>query len=175
MKIILILLALEAKVLEFTPLGLKQTFWSFKEACKKMKYDSFIVDAVDLRQFNCMGHNMDASDFCQGQQNKNLPPLARGLVDKKKRQIICQWGTSAVLSVSCDKKHNRYCKNKDEGCRNLKRYYALGLESIRSVISKGEDTSILRCYYQAPLTSSQGLLETSGNSSTTPLYPGSTE
>ena len=73
----------------------------------------------------------------------------RALVNVQKKKVSCSRGYSAVLSVECDKKHGRYCRDKQAGCDELKKHFAYGLDTIRTIVKKKKNIRLLSCYYQA--------------------------
>ena len=143
---------LEAKVVKYIPSGLKQKSWSVEKACEIMGHKNpLMVDMLNIAWIDCMGNRVSAKKFCLKMMPKKDKKIffMRGLVDMKKKEMICYQGHSAVLSLECDKTHGRYCKDKKTGCDELKEHYAYGLDTIRSVVRKKKNVFLLNCYYQA--------------------------
>ena len=142
----------EAKIAKYIPSGLKQKSWDLKKACEVMGHKNpLLVDGLNLAWIDCMGHRVSARDFCLkvAWQDDKKRSFMRALVNMKKKTVGCSYGHSAVLSVKCDKKHRRYCKNKQTGCEDLKQYFAHGLDTIRAIVNKKKNIQMLNCYYQA--------------------------
>ncbi|MCY4523840.1 MAG: hypothetical protein OXB84_03785 [Halobacteriovoraceae bacterium] len=141
---------IEAKIIKYDPLGLKQKSWDFKKVCKSMGYKNpLLVEALNLAWLDCVGNRVSARDFCLKASTKaGATPFIRALVDKEKQKVICYSGHSAILSIACDRTHGRYCRDKNIGCDQLKKHFAHGLETIRSTLNKEKKVRQLNCYYQ---------------------------
>jgi hypothetical protein len=124
----------------------------FNEACQLMGHRQLLlVDAPNNYQLDCMGKIITALEFCS-KKYPNDKRLLRGYIDQKKKQVVCQSGNNAILAMSCDSKHDKYCRKPKESCRRLQKVFAHRLNlDHQSVIdaSKLRGDKRLNCYFSA--------------------------
>jgi len=90
-----------------------------------------LVDAPSLVHIDCMGTLIKAQDVCLKKKSEIDPPLLRAYINTKKREIVCQMGTSAVLSMGCEGREERKkCTNAKGYCQELQEMFAHQLEVV---------------------------------------------
>lgn len=146
------------EVLKHEISGLERKTYPFKEVCKSISENHVLLtQIVSTTKLDCMGKVVDTFDFC-AKKNKSLKNLIRGYTNKNLNEVICEFGKSVHLSLSCDKKHKVYCKEPEKSCKHLGGFFAKQLNfSHHSLVEKDID-NILNCYYVID-TSSKSALE----------------
>jgi len=136
-----------AEVLKYDITGYNRTFHTYKEVCTKLGHkELLLVDYVDALHLDCMGTKISVKDFClQENKGKNL---LRGFVNRRLKEVTCQYGSAAFVSIACDKRDKHFCTKPKEGCERLNKVYALSHKLIKySFIEKDVD-NVLNCMYQ---------------------------
>ena len=117
--------------------------FTFREMCETMGSKNLeMISANSLSEIDCMGKTFKSIDFCL----KKLPldkGLTRGIVDEKNKKIICETSTSVMLSISCDERDIKYCRDPKKGCEELKKIFAHSLELVHSSILEKK----INCYF----------------------------
>jgi len=141
-------LAADAKVMEFKVSKQIRKTSSFKEACEVMGYsDNLLVESKGMVALDCMGKIVKVNDFCAKKPQKGKAFL-RGFINKKEKKVICQYGNSANLSLSCEtRKTRKYCGAPAESCRKLKNYFAKDLEVTHHSRLFANEQETLNCYF----------------------------
>lgn len=147
--IFLVILSLPVfgKVLKYDITGYKRAYYSYKEVCTKLGLkELLLVDYVDALHLDCMGTKISVKDFCL-QENKGHN-LLRGYVNPRLKEVTCQYGSGAFVSIACDKRDKYLCAKPKEGCERLNKTYALSHKLVEySLIEKDVD-NVLNCMYQ---------------------------
>ena len=76
----------------------------------------------------------------------------RGYVDLKNKKVICQMGSNAVLAMTCDEKHRKFCRSPKRSCQRLQKIFAHRLILDHHSILKAplsEEAKRLNCYFSA--------------------------
>ena len=69
--------------------------------------------------------------------------LTRGIVDEKRKKVICETAPSVSLTLSCDARSMKYCIDHKRGCEELKKIYAAKLEVVHSSMLEKK----INCYF----------------------------
>lgn len=100
-------LSASANVLDFKVSKQFRVQGTFKEVCETMGYsDNLLIEAKGLVALDCMGRVVKINDFCLRKKEKKRVFL-RGYLNPKDSSVICQYGNSASLSLSCETKKNQ--------------------------------------------------------------------
>lgn len=137
----------KAEVLKFDITGYDRTLHTYKEVCRKMGHkELLLVEQIDALHLDCMGHKVNVTQFCS--KNKEKTNLLRGFVNAQLKEVTCQYGQSAFLSVACDKRDKHLCSSPRKGCQILNEIYALEHNLFEySFIEKDVD-DVLNCMFQ---------------------------
>lgn len=123
-----------------------------REVCLDMGISSpVLVEIKSALIVDCMGTEIDASDFCR-KKYKFRKDLLRGAIDQQDKKVLCQFGESAILSLECTKKYESLCTNEEQGCKTLKDIFAVSLQVIHQSVVESHDSKIISCYF-GPLDS----------------------
>lgn len=149
---ILFIFEAQAKIVRFDVSQANIKKFSFKDACQVMGHKNLIlVEANNNYQLDCMGRTISALDFCRTKYPEDNK-LLRGYVDQKKKEVVCQSGNSAILAMTCDSKHNKYCLSPEKSCERLRNIFAhrLNLDHQSVLPSTSEyKNRRLNCYFSA--------------------------
>ncbi len=141
-------LAVEAKVMEFKVSKQIRKSSTFKNACESMGFtNNLLIEAKGMVALDCMGRLVKVNDYCAKQKQEGKSFL-RGFIDKSEKKIICQYGNSANLSLSCEtKKTRKYCTSPEVSCKKLKNFFAHDLEVTHHSRLFENDRETLNCYF----------------------------
>ncbi len=137
------------EVLKYDITGYDRTLHTYKEVCEKMGHkELLLIEVTDALHLDCMGSKVSVKDFCLQNTLKDKGNLLRGFVNQKLQEVTCQYGSSAYVSIACDKRDKYLCQKPKESCERLANVYALSHELFEySFIEKDVD-DILNCVYQ---------------------------
>ncbi len=127
----------------------KRSYLTYLEACQKLGLkNNLLIDPIGVRALNCMGKKVEVSEACEKEKNGKLGPFIRGVIDVQNRQVICQYGKQAFLSISCEgHKNKKFCKRPKKSCLSLQKKFAGELNLAHfSRLFKGH-LETLNCYY----------------------------
>ena len=139
-----------AEVLKYDITGYKRTLHTYKDVCEKFGHkELLIIDVTNPIELDCMGYKVSIKDFCQKDE---LPPngvsLLRGYVNQRMSEVVCEYGKSAFLSLSCDKKTGHYCKTAETGCSRLNDIYAYNHQLFEASVVEKKGQKVLSCLYE---------------------------
>ena len=133
-----------AKILKDEKYITGQTEFSFQEVCKFLtKRESPIIEFSNISALNCMGEKKEISKFCDHKEAAN-PYFIRGIVDKKKRKVVCLSSKRVIIKYGCEGKADQYCKDAEIGCFLLKEKLAKRLKISHQSVT---DKKVLNCYF----------------------------
>ena len=137
-----------SKVMEFKVSKQIRKSSTFKEACEAMGFrDNLLVEAKGLVALNCMGRILKVSDYC-AKQVQTKKSFLRGFINKTEKKVICQYGNSANLTLSCEtKKTRKFCESPASSCRKLKNYFARDLDVTHHSRLFKNEAETLNCYF----------------------------
>ncbi|MCO4793163.1 MAG: hypothetical protein KC493_05605 [Bacteriovoracaceae bacterium] len=139
---------LNAKVMEFKVSKQIRTKDSFKSACESMGFrDNLLIEPKGLIGLDCMGRVVKVNDYCLKKKVKGKLFL-RGFLNAETKSVVCQFGNSANLTLSCEtKKTRKYCESPKVSCEKLKNYFAVDLNvTHHSRLFEGSK-EMLNCYF----------------------------
>ena len=141
-------LASQAKVMEFKVSKQIRKNSTYKEVCEGMGFsDNLLIEAKGMVALDCMGRIVKVNDFCAKHTQKGKSFL-RGFIDKDEKKIICQYGNSANLSLSCETKQTRkYCDSPENSCKKLQAFFAKDLEVTHHSRLFNNEKETLNCYF----------------------------
>jgi len=146
---LLLILTPQAEVLKYDITGYDRSLHSYKEVCEGLGHkELLLIEVVDALHLDCMGEKVSVKDFCLQNKDKAKGSLLRGYVNQKLNEVTCQYGSSAFVSIACDKRDKYLCAKPKLGCERLNKVYALSHELFEySFIEKDVD-NVLNCMYQ---------------------------
>ncbi len=116
-----------------------------------------LVDVINPIELDCMGKKVSIKDFCLKKVKKDK--FLRGYVNSKFKEVKCEMGDEAVLSLACNKEDRAFCKDPEKGCKKLLKAYAHSHTlNHYSYIEKDVD-EVLNCFYSHPDNLKQVKLE----------------
>ncbi len=135
------------EVLKYDITGYDRTLHSYKEVCEKLGHKELLmIDYVDALHLDCMGTKISVKDFClKDKQKKNL---LRGFVNPRLKEVTCQYGTAAFVSIACDKRDKHLCSKPKQGCEKLNEIYALSHKLFEYSFVEKDVDNVLNCMYQ---------------------------
>lgn len=140
-----------AAVLKLDVMSPTFTEYPFREVCEKMGSKNFeLIDVKSETEIDCMGKVYSASDFCES-KFPNDKSLTRGLIDAKKKVVKCEHSDSVILSVSCEKEDAKYCLDPEQGCKDLRKIYAVKLDIAHYALAEKKSANNINCYFAKPL------------------------
>lgn len=121
--------------------------FSYNETCEEMGVkEATLISEISMTKLECLNKTFELIDFCL----KKFPMdkrLTRGFLLKEKKQVICEFSDSVMMSLTCDSRDLKYCFNPKKGCEALRKIYANRLETAHfSMLEKN-----LNCYYSKPI------------------------
>ncbi len=128
--------------------------FSYSSVCKELGVSHpIIIEEKGPVVLDCMGSEVNVGEFCQ-KKFASDSRLLRGVISSKEKKVLCQFGSEAVLKVSCDQeKYKTFCNNSKQGCLQLKNLYAFNLELVHySLVEEVFNKKNISCYYQAKLS-----------------------
>jgi len=140
--------ASSARVMEFKVSKQARKSSTFKEACEAMGFrNNLLVESKGLVALDCMGRILKVNDYC-AKQVQTGKAFLRGFINKAEKKVVCQYGNSANLSLSCEtKKTRKYCESPVTSCRKLKNYFARDLEVTHHSRLFKDEAETLNCYF----------------------------
>lgn len=145
--VILFGFAVKAEVLKFDVTGFKRDIYTYQQVCQKMGHKNLIiVEPKNVMHMDCMGELVNIKDFCL-KENPSKHFL-RGYINEKMKEVVCTRGSSALLSIACDKRDKIYCKEPKSGCERLNKVYASAHELEYHTLIKKDVDDVLNCYYK---------------------------
>lgn len=145
-SLFILLLGLEttqARLLQNEVTGKETVTFSLKEACILLGHiDPLLVDPVGTDQLDCMGRNIKIADSCLKKREKGF--LKAYISDK---EVVCEYGTQVILSLSCDERDKHYCKDPQKSCEKLKDLFARKLSPLRQAIVERAEGKVLNCFF----------------------------
>ena len=141
------LFSASGEVLQYQVSGLQKKRFEYKEVCKELGIQHLLmVHPINTRKLDCMGTEVDVALFCEQRFGGNKEFL-RSYVNKNMEEVVCELGKSVTLSIGCDKKDKKWCKQPPRSCNKLKDYYARNLELVYNSHLKKDVDDVLNCYY----------------------------
>jgi len=119
---------------------------TFKEVCESVGVkDALLITASSSGDLDCMGTMVFINKFCRQKDKKNL---LRGVIEKDSKQVLCQYGDGAELSVVCDEKHSDLCLNAAKSCNEMRKYYSQEVPLYHSSVTNDVNRKReLNCYF----------------------------
>lgn len=139
-----------AEVIKFDITGYDRKLYSYKEVCKEMGGKHLlIIDVISPLELDCMGKRVSVKDFCL----KKVDPekFLRGYVSTKLKEVTCEMGEEALLSLACNKQDRRFCDKPQAGCEQLQKIYAHGHSLDHFSYNEKDVDDILSCYFARPV------------------------
>ncbi|OFZ24322.1 MAG: hypothetical protein A2381_04820 [Bdellovibrionales bacterium RIFOXYB1_FULL_37_110] len=151
------LFSLYGKVISFEVSSSRIQDFSFFTVCKEQGISHpIIIEEKGPVVLDCMGTDVNVSEFCQ-KKFVDDKRLLRGVISSKAKKVMCQFGSEAVLKLSCDKERDKvFCQDSKRGCLQLKNFYAFNLELVHhSLVEEVFNKTNISCYYQVKLSSDE--------------------
>lgn len=145
--IVFLFSGLRAEVLKLDVSGRSDEYFSFQEACETMGHKhNLLIEHPDLLTLDCMNKKIFVKDFCLKKisTEKNL---LRGYVQPKLKEVVCESGQQVILSIACDKRDKKYCKDPIKGCQELQSIYAHSLKLYHHSFLEKDVDDVLNCYF----------------------------
>ena len=96
--------------------------FDFRDACLLMGSKNLeLISAKSMTEIDCTGKVFRGVDFCMAKFPLEQE-LTRGIVDEKRKKVICETAPSVSLTLSCDARSMKYCIDHKRGCEELKKY-----------------------------------------------------
>ncbi len=142
-KLLFAISALNAAVIKHDILNARYEEFSYKDVCEQLGVKHLeLIEAVGETQIDCMGKVKNTMDFCK-LKFPNDKTLTRAITINSDKKVKCEFSSSVMVSVSCDKTHAKLCLKPEEGCAELKKLYASELTTAHfSSLEKN-----LNCYF----------------------------
>jgi hypothetical protein len=135
-----------SSVRKFDILSMGESSYSFKDVCKSMGKEGLLIQKSGGSFLDCMGELVSTYDFCK-KKNKGGDFL-RAFIDKNNKNVLCQRGKGAVLSIECKKKGLGLCKSAKVGCSKLKTFYSHEVPlSFSGFSDSANGKKVLNCYF----------------------------
>lgn len=136
---------LKAEVVTYNNTVKSENRYSWNKVCKDLvNRASPLIEFKSISELNCMGKNVKVNKFCFRKEAGN-PYYARAIVDKKKKEVVCQSSTRVILKWKCEGKRDIYCKDLDTGCFLLKEKMAVRLKLAHKSFT--DNRKYLNCYF----------------------------
>lgn len=131
---------------KFDVISPAQITFSFKDVCKSMGKEGILIQKLGFTSLDCMGDIVSTYDFCKKKVEGHN--FLRAVIDEKNKNVVCQKGKGAVLSVDCKKKGAGLCKSSKLGCQKLKTLYSHQVPlSFSGFSDSSEGKTVLNCYF----------------------------
>lgn len=139
-----------AEVLKFDITGYNRKLFSYKDVCQEMGAKHLlIIDVISPLELDCMGKRVSVKDFCL--KKVNPQKFLRGYVSTKLKEVTCEMGDEALLSLACNKQDRRFCDKPQAGCEQLQKIYAFGHSLDHFSYNEKDVDDILNCYFSRPI------------------------
>lgn len=133
--------------------ALRPTFneFTFREVCEKLGSKNLeLIEEKSINEIDCMGKIFSAAEFCK-ELDKSDATLTRGIVDGKTKTVKCEHSSSVMLAISCDSRDAKYCLDPQKGCEDLKKIYAMKLETAHYSSIEDKEKRSINCYFSKAL------------------------
>ncbi len=136
-----------AKLIKYEVLGSKKEQFTYLDVCKKMGHRHLLLVERIGDSIDCMGSKVTPLEFCKAIYLTD-PQYIRGYIDKSSKAIVCQKGKDVALSISCDKRDNKFCEDARASCIVLKDEFAVNLNLVhQTLLYQGAQGRVLNCHY----------------------------
>lgn len=134
------------KILKDDVLSIGEEEFSYSYVCNKvLKKESPLIEVENILTLDCMSRKVKVYDFCS-KELADSPYYIRGIVDAKKKKVICKKGKKVTMKVAC-LKADLDCKDPELACYKLKLKYAYRLDLDHSSSFKENDQKVLNCHF----------------------------